>query len=493
MDAASLAGRAKPFPSIRSTVVNANLVLAPIAEFVFPPLGVVNVFPVALLSARHVLPTYRALANRRFDLAVLYICNGITAVLTGAFFAAALMSWLLEFWPRLLERLRREGERKLLAHYRRRPVKVWLDRGGTTVEAGLYELPSGQVVILREGDTVPADGTVIDGIAETRECWLTGAPGLVRKKSGDKLYASSQVTHGEVNFRIESVPGDTVADRLAAYFKQAFDQPRTYPNAERFAESIVLPALVIGAVALGRGGLSMTNAAIRPDYLTGPAIAEEVGALITMIQAAEAGILISNPGALDALTDADCWVFDDSVSWRFHGGGDEKFVEALNSQSPCELVFLSGARHRDAARIAEKFGFSWFRGGCTTAVKKDFIAQRQYYGQKVVYFGDCIREAEVAGKAQLAVNVFDGHAVVPANWPIVFLDPDLVKCRLLLSLNFARIGGLPSTLITATAPNIVAVAAAIYMNAPVLTSVLLTNLGTAISYRRWVRILRSLE
>ena len=492
-DAASLAGRAKPLPSIRSTVVNTNLVLAPIAEFVFPPLGVVNVFLVALLSARHVLPTYRALANRRFDLDVLYICNGITAVLTGAFFAAALMSWFLEFWARLLERLRRESKRKLLAHYRRRPVKVWLDRGGTTVEAGLYELPSGQVVILREGDTVPADGTVIDGIAEARECWLTGAPGLVRKKSGDKLYASSQVTHGEVNFRIESVPGDTVADRLAAYFKQAFDQPRTYPNAESFAESIVLPALVIGAVAIGRGGLSMTNAAIRPDYLTGPAIAEEVGALITMIQAAEAGILVSNPGALDALTDADCWVFDDSVSWRFHGGGDEKFVEALNSQSPCDLVFLSGAHHRDAARMAEKFGFSWFRGGCTTAVKKDFIAQRQYYGQKVVYFGDCIREAEVAGKAQLAVNVFDGHGVVPANWPIVFLDPDLVKCRLLLSLNFARIGGLPSTLITATTPNIVAVAAAIYMNAPVLTSVLLTNLGTAISYRRWIRILRSLE
>ena len=492
-DAASLAGRAKPFPSIRSTVVNANLVLAPIAEFVFPPLGVVNVFLVALLSARHVLPTYRALANRRFDLDVLYICNGVAAVLTGAFFAAALMSWLLEFWPRLLERLRRESERKLLAHYRRRPVKVWLDRGGTTVEARLYELPSGQVVILREGDTVPADGTVIDGIAETRECWLTGVPGLIRKKSGDKLYASSQVTHGEVNFRIESAPGDTVADRLAAYFKQAFDQPRTYPNAERFAESIVLPALVIGAVALGRGGLSMTNAAIRPDYLTGPAIAEEVGALTTMIQAAEAGILVSNPGALDVLTDADCWVFDDSVSWRFHSGGDEKFVEALNSQGSCELVFLSGARHTEAARIAEKFGFSWFRGGCTTAVKKDFIAQRQYYGQRVVYFGDCVREAEAAGKAQLAVNVFDGHGVVPANWPIVFLDPDLVKCRLLLSLNFARIDGLPSTLITAAAPNIAAMAAAIYMNTSVLTSVLLTNLGTAISYRRWVRILRSLE
>jgi hypothetical protein len=102
---------------------------------------------------------------------------------------------------------------------------------------------------------------------------------LIRKKPGDKLYASSQVVQGEVNFRIESGPGDTVADRLAAYCKQAFDQPRKYPKAEHFAESIVPPALVIGAAALGRGGLSMANASIRPDYLTGPAIAEELGAL----------------------------------------------------------------------------------------------------------------------------------------------------------------------------------------------------------------------
>ena len=78
-------------------MVTTNLVLAPIAEFVFPPLGVVNVFLVALLSARHVFPAYRALANRRFNLDVLYVCNGAVAVLTGAFFAAALMSWLLEF------------------------------------------------------------------------------------------------------------------------------------------------------------------------------------------------------------------------------------------------------------------------------------------------------------------------------------------------------------------------------------------------------------
>jgi len=492
-DAVLLDERTKSLPGLRSIAVTVNLALAPIADFLFPPLGVANVLLVVMLSARHLHPAYRALANRRFNLDILYISIGAVTILSYTFSGMGLMIWLLEVWPRVLKRLRRESERKLLARYRRRPRKVWLDRDGTTVEADLYELPSGQTVILREGDTVPADGTVLDGIAEIRESWLTGALGLVRKEPGDRLYAASQIIHGEVNFRVESVPGDTVADRLAAYYKQAFDQPRKYPSAQRFADSFVLATLVIGAAALGRGGLLMTQAVIRPDYVTGPAIAEEIGALTTMIQAADAGILISNPSALEALTDADCWVFDDSVSWRFHGARDEKFVETVNDQGRRDMVYLSSAGRRDAARIAEKFGFSWFRGGCTTTAKRDFIAQKQYDGQSVVYFGNCFREAEAAEKADLAVNVCEGESGVQANVPMLFLNPDLVKCRLLLSLSVARMSGLRSTQATVTVPNIAAIVAAIYLNTPVLTSVLLTTLGTAVNYRRWSRILRSLE
>jgi cation transport ATPase len=237
----------------------------------------------------------------------------------------------------------------------------------------------------------------------------------------------------------------------------------------------------------------MTQAVIRPDFVTGPAIAEEIGALTTMIQAAEAGILISNPSALGVLTDSECWVFDDSVSWRFPDTHDEKFAETVKDGAPREIVYLCSARQGDAARIAEKFGFSLFRGGCTTSAKKDFIAQKQHDGQGVVYFGNCVREAEAAGKADLAVNVFEGESGTPANVPILLLNPDLAKCSLLLSLNAARTVGLRSTQATVTVPNIAAIVAAIYLNTPVLTSVLLTTLGTAVSYHRWTRILRSLE
>jgi hypothetical protein len=130
---------------------------------------------------------------------------------------------------------------------------------------------------------------------------------------------------------------------------------------------------------------------------------------------------------------------------------------------------------------------------CLFTAKREFIAQRQYDGQSVVYFGNWIREAEAAEKADLAINVCEGESGVQANVPIVFLNPDLAKCRLLLSLGVARMSALRSTQATVTVPNIAAILAAIYLNTPVLISVLLTTLGTAVSYRHWTRILRSLE
>ena len=280
---------------------------------------------------------------------------------------------------------------------------------------------------------------------------------------------------------------------MLAYYKQAFNPPRNYPSAERFADSFVLPTLLIGTAALGRGGLLMTQAVIRPDYVSGPTIAEEVGGLTTMIQAAEAGILISNPSALEALIDADCWVFDDSVSWRFHGAPDGKFVETVSDGGRRDMVYLSSAGKGDAARVAEKFGFSWFLGAYTTGAKRDFIAQKQYSGQCVVYFGTCVSEKEAAGQADLAVNVCEGEYLAQPNVPIFFLNPDLAKCQLLLALSFARMIGLRSTQATVAVPNIAAMVAAIFLNTPVVTSVLLTTLGTAVTYREWTRILRSLE
>jgi P-type E1-E2 ATPase len=213
------------------------------------------------------------------------------------------------------QKVREEGELNFLARLRRKPRRVLVERSGKAIDVTIRELKPGDVVVLKEGDTVPADGTVISGEAEIQENLFTGFPEPAKKSEGSEIYATTQLTEGNIHFRVG--PDQPRAERLLELYTAAFTQPKTDSQATRIAELLVAPALLLGIAALGRGGFHMTKAVIRPDYFSGPAMAEEFGDLSMILQAAEAGIVVLDPNVLVPIFKADYWVFDDSVPWRF--------------------------------------------------------------------------------------------------------------------------------------------------------------------------------
>jgi cation transport ATPase len=165
-------------------------------------------------------------------------------------------------------------------------------------------------------------------------------------------------------------------------------------------------------------------------------------------------------------------------------------VHSLDQSHDREIVFLS---KRGSQQIAERAGgvrFSRLDTGGSSAAKKTFIGQRQAYGQRVVYFGDCERESALAATADVAVMVADKHHRVNEEAPIVFLSPDLEKFSSLHSLCEKRNAEVKGALALATLPNAAAIAAAVFLNSPALVSVIMTTLGAATCYHRASRILR---
>jgi len=55
------------------------------------------------------------------------------------------------------------------------------------LELAWNELPAGQEIVLREGDTIPGDGEIVSGRADVSETWITGESGLTAKHPGDRL------------------------------------------------------------------------------------------------------------------------------------------------------------------------------------------------------------------------------------------------------------------------------------------------------------------
>jgi cation transport ATPase len=389
--------------------------------------------------------------------------------------------------------LRKEGQRQFLARYRRSPQRVWIDRDGSLLEISMAQLPAGETIVLREGDTVPGDGVVLDGRAEVRESWITGAPGDARKQPGDALYASSELSRGEIRARIDSVGEQTTAGRLTSWYARALRQPSLKIKSERLANSMVLPVLIFGVAALARGGVSMTKAVIRPDYFTGPAIAEELSELLTIIQAAEAGFYIADQSMLDRLAEADCWIFDDSVPWISSERNGTGVAAKLRAKGIAEVLFLSSQSGAGAASAATALGFDQWHAGSSPAARKNYIAQRQFLGRNVAYFGNCAQNTAAAEQADVAISVLAGREFSAPPASIALLHPDLTRCGVLLSLTRARASSIGSAFTASLVPNIAAMSGAIYLDFSALTSVILTNLGTLANYYRWRRTLKSVQ
>jgi hypothetical protein len=473
----------------KEAAINVNLVLAPISDFFFPPLGVVNALLVGSINRHHIMPALRDLRQGRTGLHLLYLSIGTLTLLTFSFFAAAVMYWFLLFWPRQAKLLRRHHEAEFLARYRRLPRRVWVEEKGATIETRVQDLTPESVVVLNAGDTVPGDGVVLSGSAAIDDRRITGALVLRSKVEGEPVYASSQLVEGSLRVRIQAFREETAAARVAAWYTEnlKINPEHQSLRAKEQAGKMVLPVLLIGLLGLYRGGLGMAKSVIRPDYLTGPMVAEDFVDLAMTIRAAREGILLANASSLAALASCDCLILDDSVPWTALGLQDIDFVGRLHEYGIPEIVLLS---EHDAG-VLSKAHVDTVRTGFSTEEKRAFIAQRQHFDHTVAYIGNCQLEAPVAAQADLAISVLTPPHVTPHGTQAALLGADLIKVLRLLELVKESRAEFKNAFAISLVPNVASILSGLYLHTHVETSVALTNLGTWANYLRYRSLLNS--
>lgn len=93
-------------------------------------------------------------------------------------------------------------------------------RDGKPIDVHTDEVVLGDLIVLRAGDQIPADGTVVDGTGlEVNEANLTGEMDAVPKDSGDQVMSGTIVTAGIGRFVAESVGTDAYVHRISAEAK----------------------------------------------------------------------------------------------------------------------------------------------------------------------------------------------------------------------------------------------------------------------------------
>src|SRR3989440_1681496 len=191
--------------------------------------------------------------------------------------------------------------------------------GAGTQAVPLSELRAGDVLLIRPGARVPADGTVIEGAAEVDESMITGESKTVPKGAGARVIAGTVASGGSLRVRVTAIGDQTVLSGIMRLVAAAqASGSRTQALADRAAAILFYVAVVSGAVTFTFWWLSgdKEHALIRTATVLIIACPHALGLAIPLVIAistsigAQNGLLVKDGLALERARNLDMVIFD---------------------------------------------------------------------------------------------------------------------------------------------------------------------------------------
>jgi Cu+-exporting ATPase len=144
------------------------------------------------------------------------------------------------------------AERSLRALFRLAPQQARRrNPDGTESEVAVAELQPGNFAILRPGDRVPTDGTVIEGQSSVDEAMLTGESLPVEKQPGSQLYAGTLNLNGGIAMKVTAVGEATAMARIIAAVERAQNSRADIQRLADSVSNVFVPIVLLVALAAG--------------------------------------------------------------------------------------------------------------------------------------------------------------------------------------------------------------------------------------------------
>lgn len=150
----------------------------------------------------------------------------------------------------------RDSVRALLDLAPERATVLADDGGEHDVDA--VDLVVGQTILVRPGERIGADGTVVSGTSEVDQASITGEPLPLLRAVGDEVFAGTLNRDGALKIRVERPTAESVVARIVALVEQASatkaaTQLFVEKIEQRYSVGVVLSTLAVFLVPLGLG------------------------------------------------------------------------------------------------------------------------------------------------------------------------------------------------------------------------------------------------
>ena len=296
----------------------------------------------AFRSIRFLWKGLRCVLSRRLEVEVLDALSIGVSLLRGDFGTAGSVMFLLNLGSLLEEWTRKKSLDDLARSMALNVDKVWVRSQGTEVLVPLTKVRSGDEVVVRSGNMIPLDGTVLEGEAMVNQAALTGEAMPVRKAEGSTLYAGTVVEEGECVFIAKAEGGSNRYDKIVAMIEESEKLKSSTENRALVLADKLVPWCLGATVVTYLLTRNATRAisCLMVDFSCALKLSMPLAVLSAMRECGSYHITVKGGKYLEALSKADTIVFDKTGT--------------LTRATPqvVEVVPFSGCNEREVLQLA---------------------------------------------------------------------------------------------------------------------------------------------
>jgi Cu2+-exporting ATPase len=248
---------------------------------------------------------------RKLRIDVLNLVTLPLLISSGYLPVAAFGYWLYYLGLKIMAKAKNSSHNQLTQIFQERMSTVWVVKDGTEIEVSFDELQVGDIVVVQGGESIPVDGTIVQGFASIDQRAMTGEAQPAEKEAGESVFAFTLVLNGKIWIEVEKAGDETVASQIQTLLHDSTDYAASVElRVERLSDRLAFPSLLLGAIALPVAGYTSALVVLDSALVDHLNITGNLNVLSHLSNATRHRLLIKDGRALESLRSIDTIVFD---------------------------------------------------------------------------------------------------------------------------------------------------------------------------------------
>ncbi|MDF2085244.1 heavy metal translocating P-type ATPase [Bacillus pseudomycoides] len=193
---------------------------------------------------------FYSLRSKALDMNVLMISAAIGAALIGQWLEGATVVWLFALGATLQNKSIERTRESIRGLIDLAPSEAWVKVETELVKTSVEDITVGTTIVVKPGEKIPLDGTVIGGNSTVNQAPITGESIPIDKQIGDSVYAGTINEEGSLEITVTKLVEDTTLSRIIHLVEEAQEKKApTEAFVDRFAK-IYTPIVFLLAISV---------------------------------------------------------------------------------------------------------------------------------------------------------------------------------------------------------------------------------------------------